>query len=255
MHPGASFYRDHSLVFAHRGARDIAPENTLAAFQAALDVGADGIELDVCRCASGEIVVIHDDSIDRTTNGSGSVATIKLSALKALDAGAWFDARFAGEQIPTLREVFELVNGRMLMNIEIKGRALRGDGIESEIAEMVRHFGMDHKVILSSFNPAALVRARRVAPHLPRGMLFARPYPAALSFAWLRPWVRPQALHPYYSEVTPEWLARARQCGYRVNPWTINEEADLRRMAELGVDSLITDHPALALRIVRELKG
>lgn len=255
MNPGASFYLDRPLVFAHRGARDIAPENTLAAFQAALDVGADGIELDVCRCASGEIVVIHDDSVDRTTNSSGSVATIKLAALKALDAGAWFDARFAGETIPTLREVFEFVNGRMLMNIEIKGRALRGDSIESEIAELVRHFGMDDRVILSSFNPAALVRARQAAPHLPRGMLFARPYPAALSIAWMRPWVRPQALHPHFSEVTPAWLARARRRGYRVNPWTINEEADLWRLAQMGVDSLITDHPALALRIVRELRG
>jgi glycerophosphoryl diester phosphodiesterase len=231
----------------------VAPENTLAAFQAALDSGADGIELDVCRCASGEIIVIHDDAIDRTTNSSGTVATIKLGSMRELDAGSWFHPRFAGERIPTLQEVFELVSGKLLMNIEIKGRALRGDGIEAEIAALVRHFGMDEKVILSSFNPAALVRARRVAPHLPRGMLFARPYPAAAPVAWLRPWVRPQALHPHFSEVTPDWLARARQRGYRVNPWTVNEEADLRRLAEMGVDSLITDHPALARQVVLAL--
>jgi len=113
------FYRDQPLVIAHRGARDVAPENTLAAFRAAIDLDADGIELDVVRCATSEIVVLHDDSVDRTTDGSGLVQEIPLSALRELDAGAWFSDAFVDERIPLLQEVLDLIAPRFRINIEI----------------------------------------------------------------------------------------------------------------------------------------
>ncbi|MHB1295877.1 MAG: glycerophosphodiester phosphodiesterase [Anaerolineae bacterium] len=238
---------ERPLVIAHRGARDVAPENTLAAFHAAITADADGIELDVTRCASGEIVVIHDDTVDRTTNGSGRVDQLAFGTLRELDAGAWFGERFAGERIPTLEEALGLAGRRLLVNVEIKGTSLRGDGLEREVAAMVRAHGMAERVIISSFNPAALWRMRRAAPELTCGLLFSRDLPFFLSHAWARPLVAARALHPEYDMVDAAYVQQAHRRGLRINVWTVNEKADLARMLRLGVDGIITDHPA-ALR-------
>ena len=247
--PG-SFYLDRPLIMAHRGARDVAPENTLAAFRAAMAVGADGIEFDVSRCATGEIVVIHDDTVDRTTDGAGTVAALPLSALRELDAGAWFDAAFGGERIPLLEEVLDLAGGRLRLNIEIKGMRWRGDGIEAEIAAMVRQRGLGGDVIVSSFNPAALWRMRCAAPALQRALLYAPGQPLHLARAWARRAVGADALHPHQSLVNEASLRRAHQGGWRVNVWTVNEDADLARMMALRVDGIITDHPARAIELL-----
>lgn len=238
-----TFYAHRPLIFAHRGASDVAPENTLAAFQAALDVGADGIELDVTRCATGEIMVIHDETVDRTTNGSGRVSSLPFYALRELDAGSWFGSQFAGERIPTLQEVLDRFGHRLRINIEIKGRDLRGDGLEEEIAEMIRARSLQKEVILSSFNPAALIRARRIAPELPRGLLYARGLPIYLSGAWALPLVRAEALHPEHSMIDERFVRWARRRGLRIAAWTVDEPQEMERMIQLGVDVIITNHP------------
>lgn len=239
------FYLNRPLNIAHRGARDIAPENTLAAFQAALDAGADGIELDVTRCATGEIVVLHDDTVDRTTDGAGPVRMLPYAAVRELDAGSWFDARFADERIPALTEVLEAVGGRLRINIEIKGRSWRDDGIEVEIAAMARARGLAQTVIISSFNPWALARMKRVAPELACALLYASPSlrldAGPLAARYL---LKAEALHPHLKLVTPSYMARAQRYGLRVNAWTVNEEAEMQRLIALGVDGIITDHPA-----------
>lgn len=239
-----AFYTKQPLVIAHRGARDVAPENTLAAFQAALDADADGIELDVTRCATGEIVVIHDDTLDRTTNGSGPVTAMTFCNLRTLDAGSWFAPQFAGERVPLLSEVLDLVGHRLRINIEIKGRDWKGDGIEFEIAQMIRDRKLEQEVIISSFNPAALVRMHRVAPELQRGLLYAPNLPAYLSPTWTRLLTQPEALHPYYAMMDAQAVRRAQLRGYRVNVWTVNTPQDMQAMISLGVDAIITDHPA-----------
>ena len=239
-----AFYMEQPLVIAHRGARDVAPENTLAAFQAALDADADGIELDVTRCATGEIVVIHDDTLDRTTNGSGPVAEVTFSSLRALDAGTWFAPQFAGQRVPLLSEVLDLVGHQVRVNVEIKGRSWKDDGIEVEIAQMIRERGLGQEVVTSSFNPPALVRMRRAAPELQRGLLYAPNMPACLSPTWTRLLTRPEALHPYYAMMDTEAMHRARRQGHRVNVWTVNELEDMQAMIDLKVDAIITDHPA-----------
>jgi glycerophosphoryl diester phosphodiesterase len=240
------FYLTRPLNIAHRGARDVAPENTLAAFQAALDAGADGIELDVTRCATGEIVVIHDDTVDRTTDGAGLIKALPYDAVRELDAGSWFDARFEGERIPLLPEVLDAVGGRLRINIEIKGRAWRGDGLEAEIAAMVRARALAEHVVISSFNPWALARMKRAAPELACGLLYASP----ASHLDLGPlvangWLRAEALHPQLRLVTPFYMARAQRRGLRVNVWTVNQKAEMQHLIALGVDGIITDHPAL----------
>ena len=243
------FYLDRPLVMAHRGAKDVAPENTLAAFLAAVELGADAIELDVTRCATGEIVVIHDDTVDRTTDGTGSVDALPIDALRALDAGSWFEPVFAGERVPLLEEVLDRMAGQLRLNIEIK-RQSAADGIEGEISHLLDGFGVAHDTIISSFDPLALWRMRRAAPELPRALLYADGMPLPLRRAWARHLVTPQALHPHFSMVDADYMAWARDKGYRVNVWTVNEPDDITRMAELGVDAIITDHVAETRRIL-----
>lgn len=238
------FYGEQPLVFAHRGASDVAPENTLAAFRAAIEADADGIELDVTRCLTGEIVVIHDDTLDRTTNGSGPVASIPFYALRELDAGSWFAPEYASERIPTLREALDLVGHRLRIQIEIKGRDLRGNGIEEEIAEAIRARGLEERVLIISFNPMSLIRMKRVAPELQRGLLYGPDLPIYLARAWARPMVAPHALHPHYSTITEDVVRRARRRGYRINAWTVDTPEAMRRMIDVGVDAMTTNHPA-----------
>jgi len=250
------FYLDRPLVIAHRGARDVAPENTLAAFRAALDADADGVELDVSRCQTGEIVVLHDDTLERTTNGGGPLARTPYYALRELDAGGWFAPQFAGEQVPLLSEVLELARdvrqggGRLRVNIEIKGMDHKGDGIEEEIAEMVRARELERDVVISSFNPLALWRMRQAAPELQRALLYAAGMPAALSQVWPSRLLSPITFHPEWRLISGSRVSRAHAASHRVNVWTVNEEVDLRRCIGWGVDGLITDHPALARRLL-----
>lgn len=255
MHDWGSFYHRHPLVIGHRGASGSAPENTLAAFLAARDAGADGIELDVMRCASGEIVVIHDDTVDRTTNGSGAVSAMPLEALRELDAGAWFAPEFAGERVPLLSEVLDAVGGSLRVNIEVKGRCPRGDGIEQEIAALVRARGLQESVLVSSFNPLALRRIQAAAPELQRGMLFASSYAVPLVWSWARRWVGAHALHPRAASIDAAWVKRAGERGYRVNVWTVNDPRTMHRMVAAGVDGVITDHPATLRELLDELGG
>jgi len=237
------FYRDAPLVMAHRGASGVAPENTLAAFEAALDAGADAIELDVTRCATGEIVVIHDDRLDRTTNGSGRVAKTPLSALHQLDAGSWFAPEYAGQRIPTLEEVLDRFGHRLRINIEIKGRSLRGNGIEKEIAEMVRARGLQEQVLVSSFNVMALVRIRRAALEIERALIGLTPWSHWLAGRLAVLLARPQALHPHHSMVDDRAVSWARDRGYRINVWTVNDAQTMTDMINLGVDAVTTNYP------------
>ena len=244
------FYRERPLILAHRGASASAPENTLAAFALAIEQGADGIELDVTRCATGEVVVMHDATVDRTTDGTGAVTALPLDALHGLDAGAWFGPGWSGERIPLLDEVLELVGGRLRINIEIK-REGSGGGLEEQIAAQVRRHALQHEVIISSFSPRALRRIRHVAPELPRALLTALPAPLDLTLAWAEPLLAPTALHTHHGMASANMIRNAHRRGLRVNVWTVNEPAAMRRMIALEVDGIITDRPANLAAIFR----
>jgi len=232
-------------IIAHRGARDVAPENTLAAFQAALEAGADAIELDVMPCASGELVVIHDATVDRTTDGSGRVADLSLEEIRALDAGSWFDASFTGERIPLLSEVLAHYAHRLLINVEIKVRSGAARVAREVVALLRAHRAME-RVLISSFNPFVLWHLRRMVPDLPRGLLYTSGWPPPWDHAGARWAVQPWALHPQYERVNEAYVRWAHGQGYRVHPWTVNEAPKMARLLDLGVDALITDHPARA---------
>lgn len=238
---------DRPLIIGHRGASAHAPENTLAAFMLAVAQGADGVELDVMRCATGEVVVIHDDTVDRTTDGTGWVRKMSLAKLRELDAGD-------GERIPTLDEVIAATAGAtrpFLLNIEVKNYATPFDGLEQLVVEVVRRHGCEDRVLFSSFNPLAVRRLAQLAPDIPRGILYHHDMPIHLREVWMAPLVPHEFRHPDISFITPEFVAKLKARGKRVNTWTVNERADIARAAASDVHGIIGDSPL----VIREVLG
>jgi glycerophosphoryl diester phosphodiesterase len=247
-------WETRTLVIAHRGASAAAPPNTLAAFEKAVELGADAVELDVHLSADGVPVVIHDATVDATTDGSGRVANLKLAQLKRLDAGSHFDPVFAGEHIPTLEEVLEAIGKHLLLNIELKSSSLRDNGLERAVIAQVGQRGLSDRVLLSSFNPFSLRRAKRIAPHIPVGLLYEPDLPLPLRRAWLAPLVPHEARQPKHTMVDAHYMVWARRRGYRVNVWTVDDPDEMRRLISLGVDGIITNVPDVMCRALQSQK-
>ncbi len=237
------------LVLAHRGASAYAPENTLAAFNLAFEMGADGIELDIRLTQDGVPVVIHDDTVDRTTNGRGVVKTMTLEEIKQLDTSYKFD-NYRGEKIPTLAEVLRAVGKRGIVNIELKSTTLKTDGIEAATLAVIQDTGTFDNVIISSFNPFALQRMFVLEPRLPRGLLYAPHLPLYLRRAWLRPLARATALHPHCSMVDAQFVAWAKSKGLRITTWTTDDPAEMKRLCDLGVNAIMTNKPDVLRQVV-----
>jgi len=240
------------LILAHRGASAHAPENTLSAFELALTQEAHGVELDAKLSADGEVVVIHDATVDRTTDGKGRVSQLTLAALRELDAGSFFSEKFSGEKIPTLEAVFEAIGDRALINVELTNYATPRDGLVDKVCDLVKRFGLEERILFSSFLPANLKRTRSLLPDTPRGLL-------ALG-GWMGWWARSfgfsfgdyQALHPHLDNSTPQQIARVHRLKRRMYVYTVNAEEDIRRLINWNVDGIITDDPLLAKEIVAE---
>ncbi|MCR4406029.1 MAG: glycerophosphodiester phosphodiesterase [Anaerolineae bacterium] len=246
------FYQGRVLNFAHRGASARAPANTLSAFRLAAELGADGVELDVQLSKDGAVVVIHDFTVDATTDGSGPVAEKKLAELQALDAGSWFDAAFAGEHIPTLQEVMDAVGYRLLLNIELKlPFTLVNTGLEAEVVRLIEDNNLVDRVIVSSFHPLALRRVKSLNPRIPTGLLYAHNLPIYLRRAWLAPLAPHEARHPDFTMVTPAYVRAVKARGYRINVWTVDDPDEMCRLLDLGVDAIITNRPD----VLRQVAG
>jgi glycerophosphoryl diester phosphodiesterase len=240
------------LILAHRGASAHAPENTLAAFELALTQGAHGVELDAKLSADGEVVVIHDATVDRTTNGKGHVSHLTLAALRELDAGSFFSEDFNGEKIPALAEVFEAIGDRALINVELTNYKTPRDGLADKVCDLVKRFGLEKRILFSSFLPSNLRRTRSLLPDTPCGLL-------ALG-GWVGWWARSfgfnfgdyQALHPHLDDTTPQQIARVHRLKRYINVYTVNAAEDIHRLINWDVDGIITDDPMLAKEIVAE---
>lgn len=232
-------------IFAHRGASQDAPENTLKAFQLAMQQGADGIELDVHLTSDGQVVVIHDGELDRTTNGTGQVNKTTLDALRHLDAGE-------GERIPTLTEVFDLIGDKLTINIELKGFAGDTRRLPEAVVGLVNDFALQDSIIYSSFDPRMLIHLHRIDPGAKAGMLLL---PGAMAVrAVFSQFVHPWSLHPYFESVTQSFMHRAKRAGYKVIAWTVDKKEDIQNMIEMGVAGIITDVPARALEVREALR-
>jgi glycerophosphoryl diester phosphodiesterase len=242
------------VIFAHRGASAYAPENTLAAFELALAQNADAIELDVKLSADGQVIVIHDPMVDRTTGSHGRVKDLPLQELRALDAGSSFSEKFHGEKIPTLEEVFEAVGKRTFINVELTNYNTPRDQLVETVCMLVKKCEMQKRVIFSSFFASNLSKARAYLPEVPRGLLAFD----GLLGAWARSFGfdfgKYQALHPYLSDVTPQQVQRVHRLHRRIHVWTVNAAEDMRRLFHWGVDGVFTDDPQLAVQVRGESK-
>jgi len=238
----------HPVIFAHRGASAHAPENTLASFELALAQGADAIELDARLSSDAQVIVIHDPTVDRTTDGHGRVAQLPWTELRSLDAGSSFSERYRGQKIPRLEEVFEAVGKKTLINVELKDYAASHDPLVEKVCELVKKHNMEERIIFSSFSASNLKRAKRILPEVQCGLL-------ALG-GWMGAWARSfgfsfgnyAALHPYITDVTKQQIVRIHRLQRRVHVWTVNKIEDMVRLNNWGVDGILTDDPQLALR-------
>jgi glycerophosphoryl diester phosphodiesterase len=221
------------LIIGHRGASAAAPENTLAAFALAVAQGADGVELDVQLSADGQPVIIHDGTIDRVTNGTGRVSALTVAELQAY-------ALRGGERIPTLAQLFARLGAQTLYNIELKEFSARDRGLETAVAACVREFGLAERVLISSFNPLAIRRARRCFdPGVPLALIRQ---PGLQSHAH-RLVHDMQADHPHHTLVDEAYVAWARARAYRIHVWTVDDPQIARRLVKLGVHGVITNAP------------
>lgn len=229
------------MVIAHRGASSYAPENTLAAFDLALRLGARHLELDVESTRDDRIVVIHDDTVDRTTSGSGPVTSHTLAELRALDAGSWFDAAFAGERIPTLEDVLERYKDRAHLHTELKGRSPQ---LARQTIDLIRRHGMGGHVTITSFQKARLQEARAYGPELPAGWLVPEVNDATISEARALGLVQ---ICPRADAVTPELVRRLHTAGFVVRPWGVTTEDLMRRVVQAEADGMTMNFPDKAL--------
>ena len=234
-------------IWAHRGASGDAPENTLAAFKLAVEAGADGIELDVHFTSDRQVVVTHDDDVKRVTGYAGMLENLTLAQLKKLDFSNGM-AAYKGETVPTLEEVLALIQPtRLSINIELKTNSENPNGLEEACQALVEKYGMENRILYSSFNHYSLAHMHKIAPHMPCGILYSNkpymPWAYAKSFGCA-------AVHPQFASVnTPGYMANCRQSGIACNVWTVNEEKDIQAMLDTGVDGIITNYPTLAVRL------
>ncbi|MGJ3241192.1 MAG: glycerophosphodiester phosphodiesterase [Anaerolineae bacterium] len=239
----ASWYAgDRVLIYGHRGASAYAPMNTIPAFELAVEQGADAIELDVHLTHDGHLIIVHDFTVDHTTDSTGTVTEKTLNELKALDAGSWFDERFAGTRLPTLTEVFEAVGQRLYINVEIKSLSVEDDSTEEAVIACIKQQQMGERVIISSFNPHVLKRTRTLAPEIALGYLLA---PSTLNEA-SHTIITPQdyeALHLYHGMVDAQQIAFAREHDLIVNCWTVNEAEVAQSLVAQGVRGIMSDYP------------
>ncbi|MCI9845201.1 glycerophosphodiester phosphodiesterase [Flavobacterium pectinovorum] len=221
------------LKIAHRGAKAYEPENTLQAFQKALDLNSDGIELDVHLSADGHIIVMHDETIDKMTNGKGDINTYTLSELKSfLIAGK--------HQIPTLNEVFDLVDKKCFINVELKN-ADTSKNVVSLIEEYIteKDWNYDH-FIISSFDWNALKEVNNLNPNIPIGVLTEEDLDAALAFAES---IKAKAIHPDFQLLNKENTGEIQEKGFLVFPWTVNSEEEIQKVKSYQVNGIISDNP------------
>ena len=236
--------------YAHRGFSEQYPENTMPAFEAALEAGCEGIELDVQFSRDGRLVIIHDEAINRTSGRAGLVRELTFDELREIDFSFRFRKKFGFQRIPTLSEYFELIRDRdIITNIELKTGVFEYPGIEAAVLETIRKFGLEKKVLISSFNQRSVLRMKALAPEIACGFLSDRPIPNAGEY------IRShgvEAYHPHFCLLTKKAMDELRAHDIRINVWTVNRKSDIRRMIALGVDGIISNNLERTAAVLRK---
>ncbi len=250
------FHEPHAVwIIAHRGASRDAPENTLAAFQLAIDQGADMIEMDVQMTSDQELVIFHDKSLRRTTNGDGRLAPLTLAEVKALDAGSWFDAyRFSDQQVPTLRETLELCAGKIMLNLEIKATSVSRDSdlLERKLLALLEEYNMIPHTMVSSFNTLTLIRIKEMESRISTALLYGntvrtnlRPKVPIYGYQAYQMVLRTRAdsLNVRKNLVTRGFLKRSRETGVRIHTFTVDSPKAMKRLIQRQINGIITNIP------------
>lgn len=238
------------VIFAHRGASSHAPENTLASFMLAVEQGAKAIELDVQLTADKEVVVFHDLFLNRTTDGRGKLSDFTLSEIKALNAAVGFEPGYQEERIPTLDEVFSALPEDIFINIELKDFSFLTDNLPEKTAQVIDRFHAHNRVLISSFNPAALKNFFQFQPNIPRGRLLSGFMGINLYRFHPTLSVRFQSIHLPYKLLSSSQIRSFKKRGLKVFTYTLNHPEDILRSIELGVDGFFTNDPAFARRLI-----
>jgi glycerophosphoryl diester phosphodiesterase len=225
------------IIIGHKGASGHAPENTLLSFAVAYDLGAEMVELDVHETLDGQLVCIHDEDVDRTTNGTGLVHEMTLDQIRELDAGR-------GEKIPLLSEVLDFARGKLQVNIEIKTL-----GIESRLLELISSRNMFETILVSSFKHETIRTLKELNPNIKTAALVKSITPDMIP-SILK--LEPDAINPQYTNVHRRFIELAHENGLRVYPWTVNDASTMHRLVRDGVDGIITDYPDIGLKVVSE---
>lgn len=237
------------MSVGHRGAAGYAPENTMASFKKAIELGATHLELDIHQSKDGHLIVMHDGSVDRTTDGSGEIKDLTLSQIKALDAGSWFSEKYKRESVPTLDEVFELLlkNSEIKAIVELKNGSDLYSGIEAKLVQLVKKFGLNERVIYKSFRTSILEALRSLDPSVPELYVFLAHFRfLGVTFNPYPNFDKPMAakveiLQPHVKFVSDSFVRRAHWFGYKVVVWGVESQRQMRSMLKLGVDGIETD--------------
>lgn len=240
------------LVLGHRGAKGEAPENTLAAFQLAIDQHCDGVELDVHLTKDDHLVVCHDKTVDRTTDGSGAIRELTLAEIKALDAGSWYDEAFAGERIPTLNEVLDILPDNYVVNIEVK--EFYEGAILEPLLEIVRARESYERIVLSSFDHKCMKQFKLAEPRIQIGLLYSNNIIDPIGYTKLMD-VEVFSIHPLHRWITADEVAQAEKEGMPVYTYTVNDEEQMRQAIAKKVDGIITDYPERLHKVITELNN
>ncbi|GLC89660.1 glycerophosphodiester phosphodiesterase [Lysinibacillus piscis] len=230
-------------IFAHRGASGEFPENTMMAFEEAKRIGVAGIELDVQLTKDEQLVIIHDERVDRTTDGTGFVKDFTLADITALDAGSWFSPNFAGERLTTLNTVFAWMKeegNHLRLNIELKNDQIRYLGLEEKVLALIKEYDLEERIIISSFNPFSLQRVRMLNASIEIGyLIFGMPDNAL----WIAQEIEANAIHCQAEYALSAFGEAAMQAGFPLRIYTVNDEAEYKQLVAAGVEVIMTDFP------------
>lgn len=241
------------IIIAHRGASAYHPENTMAAFEAAAAMGADMVELDITLSHDGVPVVIHDETLDRTTNGTGMVSDHSLNELKQLDAGTWFGEKFAGERIPTLKEVLKFAQNHIALNIEIKPEAVHEyvqGGIEEKALKLVKKYGMEQHVLFSSFSYRAVENIKQLDVDIAAALLYEKKQSSSRQPVQLVADHQADAFNCSRRQYSKKWARELNRQGIPVFVYTVNKQRQMKKVIERGATGIFSDKPDVLKELV-----
>lgn len=244
---------DNFVVIGHRGASAYFPENTISAFRAAYEMGAEMIELDILLSKDGVPVAIHDETLDRTTNGKGLVADYSLEELRKLDAGLWFGEEHAGEQIPTLEEVLEFAKGKIALNIEIKTEAVTdvlSGGIEEKALSLVKKYGMEDYVLFSSFDYRAISHLKQLDVDISAALLYEKSQSAGRTPSELIQDYEADAFNCSRRQFSKRWAQDTEEHNIPVFVYTVNNKRHMEKVIKQGASGIFSDKPDLLRQVV-----